>query len=103
MGDLAIFPDTDEVRDRPKFVQEYNRLAKKHGIRVLVTEDFKRDPKNAGGGLGCFVQLLQDSNPIHKALQGLSGTGEASVISPYIWSILENQNPYRSICKQWFA
>lgn len=94
---------------------------------MLVTEDFKRDvsvffclcrtvakeisdpirqfswPKNAGGGLGCFVQLLQDSNPVHKALQGLSGTGEASVISPYIWSILENQNPYLSICKQWFA
>ncbi|TKW57069.1 hypothetical protein CTA1_5383 [Colletotrichum tanaceti] len=43
IGDLALFPDTDEIRVRPRFVQEYNRLAKKHGIRVLVTEDFKRD------------------------------------------------------------
>ncbi|KAK1965941.1 hypothetical protein LY78DRAFT_75351 [Colletotrichum sublineola] len=29
MGDLAMLSDTDEVQDRRKFIQEYNRLAKK--------------------------------------------------------------------------
>ncbi|KAL0943751.1 RhoGAP domain-containing protein [Colletotrichum truncatum] len=41
-ADLNLFPDTDETQDRQRFVQEYNRLAKKHGIRVLVVEDFER-------------------------------------------------------------
>ncbi|KAF9874854.1 hypothetical protein CkaCkLH20_07548 [Colletotrichum karsti] len=39
-ADLALIPDKDEIQDRRKFVQEYNRLAKKHGIRILVVEDF---------------------------------------------------------------
>ncbi|KAF6841777.1 RhoGAP domain-containing protein [Colletotrichum plurivorum] len=39
-GDLAMFSDTDEIQDRRSFIQEYNRLAKKHGIRVLVAKDF---------------------------------------------------------------
>ncbi|KAK0626702.1 hypothetical protein B0T14DRAFT_562589 [Immersiella caudata] len=38
-GDLAGLSDSDEVQDRPEFVQEYNRLARKHGIRTLATED----------------------------------------------------------------
>ncbi|KAJ4313541.1 hypothetical protein N0V84_009359 [Fusarium piperis] len=32
--------DTDEWEDRASFVQEYNRLASKHGVRILVIEDF---------------------------------------------------------------
>ncbi|CAM1507828.1 Fc.00g046760.m01.CDS01 [Cosmosporella sp. VM-42] len=39
-GELGLLSDTDEVEDRALFVQEYNRLAKKHGLRVLVVEDF---------------------------------------------------------------
>ncbi|KAH6675337.1 GTPase-activator protein for rho-like GTPases-like protein, partial [Plectosphaerella plurivora] len=39
-GDLASFSDTDEIEDRTRFVLEYNRLAKKHGIRVMVMGDF---------------------------------------------------------------
>ncbi|KAF4488614.1 putative Rho-GTPase-activating protein 6 [Colletotrichum fructicola Nara gc5] len=43
-ADLALFPDTDVVESREFFVQEYNRLAKKHGIRILVVGDFEGRP-----------------------------------------------------------
>lgn len=33
--------DGDEVEDRGDFVLEYNRLAKKHGVRIMVTADQK--------------------------------------------------------------
>lgn len=39
-GDLGLLKDADEVEDRAIFVQEYNRLAKKHGIRPLILDDF---------------------------------------------------------------
>ncbi|KAG6006154.1 hypothetical protein E4U21_007264 [Claviceps maximensis] len=39
-GELGLLNNADEVEDRDVFVQEYNRLAKKHGVRQLVTEDF---------------------------------------------------------------
>ncbi|KAI8661215.1 Rho-GAP domain-containing protein [Fusarium keratoplasticum] len=39
-GDHGIMSDTDEWEDRASFVQEYNRLATKHGVRILVIEDF---------------------------------------------------------------
>ncbi|KAK4453636.1 hypothetical protein QBC34DRAFT_189868 [Podospora aff. communis PSN243] len=38
-GDLAALSDSDEVQERPEFVQEYNRLARKHGIRTIATDD----------------------------------------------------------------
>ncbi|CAI0646765.1 unnamed protein product [Colletotrichum noveboracense] len=43
-ADLALFPDTDVVESREFFVQEYNSLAKKHGIRILVVGDFEGRP-----------------------------------------------------------
>ncbi|KAK3684766.1 hypothetical protein B0T22DRAFT_408717, partial [Podospora appendiculata] len=39
-GDLAGLSDTDDVQDRLEYVREYNRLARKHGIRMLVPEDY---------------------------------------------------------------
>ncbi|KAG8350045.1 hypothetical protein FVEN_g11784 [Fusarium venenatum] len=39
-GDHNILNDTDELDDRAGFVQEYNRLAKKNGVRILVIDDF---------------------------------------------------------------
>ncbi|KAG7083386.1 RhoGAP domain-containing protein [Colletotrichum scovillei] len=41
VGDLALVSDTDEIQDRRIFVQDYNRLAKKHGIRVLAVDGFE--------------------------------------------------------------
>ncbi|KAM5344728.1 hypothetical protein ACJ41O_010590 [Fusarium nematophilum] len=38
-GDHGVLSDTDELEDRAAFVQEYNRLAKKHGVRMLVVKD----------------------------------------------------------------
>ncbi|KAK0385291.1 hypothetical protein NLU13_7767 [Sarocladium strictum] len=40
-GDLGLLSDTDELGDRAVFVMEYNRLAKKHGVRILVLDDFE--------------------------------------------------------------
>ncbi|KAG5949174.1 hypothetical protein E4U53_006014 [Claviceps sorghi] len=40
-GELGLLNNADEVEDRDVFVQEYNRLAKKHGVRQLVTDDFE--------------------------------------------------------------
>ncbi|KAG7410523.1 putative Rho-GTPase-activating protein 6 [Fusarium oxysporum f. sp. rapae] len=49
-GDHNILSDTDELDDRAAFVQEYNRLAKKNGVRILVIDDF--DFRHTGNGLG---------------------------------------------------
>ncbi|GJN74874.1 hypothetical protein PLICBS_008967 [Purpureocillium lilacinum] len=39
-GELGLVSDTDEVDDRAVYVHEYNRLAKKHGVRPLIVQDF---------------------------------------------------------------
>ncbi|KAH7318127.1 hypothetical protein B0I35DRAFT_409065 [Stachybotrys elegans] len=39
-GDLALLNDEDEINDRSTFIHEYNRLAKKHSVRILVVDDF---------------------------------------------------------------
>ncbi|KID64191.1 uncharacterized protein G6M90_00g065320 [Metarhizium brunneum] len=39
-GELGLLSNADEVDDRDVFVQEYNRLAKKHGVRQLMSDDF---------------------------------------------------------------
>ncbi|KAG5802992.1 hypothetical protein H9Q74_012490 [Fusarium xylarioides] len=49
-GDHNILSDTDELDDRAAFVQEYNRIAKKNGVRILVIDDF--DLRHTGNGLG---------------------------------------------------
>ncbi|KAI0834588.1 hypothetical protein F5Y06DRAFT_152349 [Hypoxylon sp. FL0890] len=41
--DLGLLSERDEVDDREEFVEEYNRLAKKYGIRLFVPGDFPTD------------------------------------------------------------
>ncbi|RDL39434.1 uncharacterized protein BP5553_03774 [Venustampulla echinocandica] len=36
-----ILSDREEFEDRSAFVQEYNRLAAKHGVRVIVADDYE--------------------------------------------------------------
>ncbi|KAG6052186.1 hypothetical protein E4U17_005923 [Claviceps sp. LM77 group G4] len=50
-GELGLLNNADEVEDRDVFVQEYNRLAKKHGVRPLVTEEF--EARHRGEVEGC--------------------------------------------------
>ncbi|KAG5970008.1 hypothetical protein E4U58_000860 [Claviceps cyperi] len=50
-GELGLLNNADEVEDRDVFIQEYNRLAKKHGVRPLVTEDF--EARHRGEVEGC--------------------------------------------------
>lgn len=81
-GERGLLSDTDEVGNRAAFVQEYNRLAKKHGVRVLVVEDF--DLKQAGTGphspqkRGWFYRILRSTSsqtptvPKPRTLEGRS-------------------------------
>ncbi|KAK7954948.1 hypothetical protein PG988_015642 [Apiospora saccharicola] len=39
-GDFGVNSEDEEVEDRSFFVDEYNKLAKKHGIRSIVPGDF---------------------------------------------------------------
>ncbi|KAH8668024.1 hypothetical protein BGZ60DRAFT_528362 [Tricladium varicosporioides] len=36
-----ILAEHDEIEERAVFVQEYNRLAEKHGVRIMVIEDYE--------------------------------------------------------------
>ena len=36
----TVLSEVDDIEDRSDFVQEYNRLAKKHGVRLFVPDDF---------------------------------------------------------------
>ncbi|KAL2019994.1 hypothetical protein VTK56DRAFT_8994 [Thermocarpiscus australiensis] len=47
-GDLTGLSDTDDIQVRDEFVQEYNRLARKHGIGTLEPE--KHSPTTPPGG-----------------------------------------------------
>ncbi|PFH59847.1 hypothetical protein XA68_11796 [Ophiocordyceps unilateralis] len=47
-GELGLLSDTDEVEDRAIFVHEYNRLARKHGVRLLIVDDFSGDQQGHG-------------------------------------------------------
>ncbi|KAF4626067.1 hypothetical protein G7Y89_g12095 [Cudoniella acicularis] len=44
-GDIPS--DHDEVEDRAIFVQEYNRLAEKHGVRIMVVDDYEEGDDSA--------------------------------------------------------
>ncbi|KAF7560495.1 hypothetical protein G7046_g3638 [Stylonectria norvegica] len=45
-GEMGLLSDTDEVEDRSLALLEYNRLAKKHGLRLMVVEGV--DPVQPG-------------------------------------------------------
>ncbi|KAI9898747.1 hypothetical protein N3K66_007107 [Trichothecium roseum] len=57
-----MISDTDELEDRALFVQEYNRLAKKHGVRVLVVEDFAQKRPEVPEKRGWLHRMLQSSS-----------------------------------------
>ncbi|KAM4065808.1 rhoGAP domain-containing protein [Hirsutella rhossiliensis] len=67
-GELGLLSDTDEVEDRAIFVHEYNRLARKHGVRLLIVDDFEaeqrvdavRSPEKRG-----WLHRLLRSSPHH--------------------------------------
>ncbi|KAK7419727.1 hypothetical protein QQZ08_010740 [Neonectria magnoliae] len=69
-GERGLLSDTDEVDNRAAFVQEYNRLAKKHGVRVLVVEDFNLKQAVTGYGpdsphsprRGWFYRMLRSTS-----------------------------------------
>ncbi|CAJ0541281.1 Ff.00g079720.m01.CDS01 [Fusarium sp. VM40] len=65
-GDHNILNDTDELEDRAGFVQEYNRLAKKNGVRILVIDDFDFRPTGKGLGSprkqGWLYRILRSSS-----------------------------------------
>ncbi|RFU72802.1 rho-gtpase-activating 6 [Trichoderma arundinaceum] len=50
-GGLGLLGDSDEVQDRAVFVEEYNRLARKHGVRWLVAGDFDFDTRGRQNGI----------------------------------------------------
>ncbi|KJZ70247.1 hypothetical protein HIM_10361 [Hirsutella minnesotensis 3608] len=76
-GELGLLSDTDEVEDRSVFVHEYNRLAKKHGVRLLFIDDFTAEQQ---GDLpacpekrGWLHRLLHSHHPhAHHASSGLA-------------------------------
>ncbi|KAK8857077.1 RhoGAP domain-containing protein [Apiospora arundinis] len=45
-GDCGINSEDEEVEDRVPFLDEYNKLAKKHGIRMIVPGDFTPAPEH---------------------------------------------------------
>ncbi|OHE96751.1 RhoGAP domain-containing protein [Colletotrichum orchidophilum] len=67
VGDLAMLSDTDEIQDRRRFVQEYNRLAKRHGIRALAVDEFEggvvvpSTPFNVIGTFAYFARITPRS------------------------------------------
>ncbi|KAH7160330.1 hypothetical protein B0J13DRAFT_433968 [Dactylonectria estremocensis] len=88
-GDRGRLSDADEVGNRAAFVQEYNRLAKKHGVRVLVLEDFDltqaRDGVHSPQKRGWFYRILRSTSsqsmaaPRPQTPQTLHGRNKHSV------------------------
>ncbi|TWU74872.1 hypothetical protein ED733_002815 [Metarhizium rileyi] len=67
-GEIGLLSNADEVDDRDVFVQEYNRLAKKHGVRLLTNDDFdihqRGDVPRCPEKRGWLSRLLR-SGPSH--------------------------------------
>ncbi|KFA46978.1 hypothetical protein S40293_09788 [Stachybotrys chartarum IBT 40293] len=79
-GDIGLLGnDADQVEDRSAFVREYNGLAKKHGVRILVVEDFEYgqtlDIPRSPGKPGWFHRLLRSTsnNPSPAVFKGAVG------------------------------
>ncbi|KAI1500534.1 hypothetical protein F5X99DRAFT_419102 [Biscogniauxia marginata] len=67
-AELNLLSEGEEVDDRAEFVYEYNRLAKRYGIRLLVEGDFSDTTENTSKSLpnrqGSWISrvLRQDSS-----------------------------------------
>ncbi|KFA64249.1 hypothetical protein S40285_06744 [Stachybotrys chlorohalonatus IBT 40285] len=79
-GDICLLGnDADQFEDRSAFVREYNGLAKKHGVRILVVEDFEygqsSDIPRSPEKRGWFHRLLRSTsnNPQPEAFKGAVG------------------------------
>ncbi|KAI1104267.1 hypothetical protein F4804DRAFT_307574 [Jackrogersella minutella] len=60
--DRGLLSEHDEVDNREEFVNEYNRLAKKYGIRSLVPGDFPVDPSVPIRKTSWFSKALRRSS-----------------------------------------
>ncbi|TLD24348.1 hypothetical protein PspLS_06633 [Pyricularia sp. CBS 133598] len=43
-ADMALLSDNDEISDRDAFVEDYNRLSRKYGVRPMVPDDYDTGP-----------------------------------------------------------
>ncbi|KAI6357654.1 hypothetical protein MCOR25_007605 [Pyricularia grisea] len=43
-ADMALLSDNDEIGDRDAFVEDYNRLSRKYGVRPMVPDDYDIGP-----------------------------------------------------------
>ncbi|KAK3995612.1 hypothetical protein QBC44DRAFT_305194 [Cladorrhinum sp. PSN332] len=68
-GDLAGSSDTDDIQERSEFIQEYNRLARKHGIRPLVADGYTVETVSTPSPVGEEVSDLTPTQPDRSPLQ----------------------------------
>ncbi|TLS26481.1 hypothetical protein PpBr36_04482 [Pyricularia pennisetigena] len=43
-ADMALLSDNDEISDRDALIEDYNRLSKKYGVRLMVPDDYNSGP-----------------------------------------------------------
>ncbi|PHH73841.1 hypothetical protein CDD82_5246 [Ophiocordyceps australis] len=68
-AEMGLLGDVDDVGDRDLFVFEYNRLAKKHGVRLIMVDDFSAEQQGLQGPekRGWLQRLLRTrAQPRHK-------------------------------------
>ncbi|PHH62613.1 hypothetical protein CDD81_6847 [Ophiocordyceps australis] len=68
-AEMGLLGDVDDVGDRDLFVFEYNRLAKKHGVRLIMVDDFSAEQQGLGSTekKGWLQRLLRTgAQPRHK-------------------------------------
>ncbi|SCV53891.1 uncharacterized protein FFB14_13366 [Fusarium fujikuroi] len=97
-GDHNILSDIDELGDRATFVQEYNRLAKKNGVRILVIDDF--DSRHTGNGLGSprkqgwlYRILRSSSNHPTADTQPRQGSRHKRSVSDLAHNLIHRRDP----------
>ncbi|KAI5461723.1 hypothetical protein BGZ63DRAFT_355791 [Mariannaea sp. PMI_226] len=68
-AERGLLNDNDEVESRTAFVQEYNRLAKKHGVRILVVDNFSLKKSVTGSASpqkrGWLYRILRSASGQH--------------------------------------
>ncbi|KAI2470252.1 hypothetical protein F4781DRAFT_181232 [Annulohypoxylon bovei var. microspora] len=65
--DRGLLSERDEIDNREEFVNEYNRLAKKYGIRLLVPGDFSVDSSVPNRKTSWFSKALRRSSSSQSA------------------------------------